>query len=69
MTIKEFYKLLEQHDWWYDFSDDKSVFMKGYMSEKKIIKAFTEQEEFKPLYKEYVKYINGERLKPVLKEN
>jgi hypothetical protein len=36
MSLKEFYQQLKRHDWYYPFSDDHSVYMRGDADRKRI---------------------------------
>lgn len=36
MNIQEYYDLLDKHDWFYQFSDDMSVYGAGEKAQKKI---------------------------------
>jgi len=56
MTIEEFYKLLQSHDWYYYFSDDPSVYDKGKASHTAIVSAVKTYPTLKLLYKDYQIY-------------
>lgn len=69
-SLNEFYKWLEAHDWFYDYSDDHSVWRKGSQSMGAIRGAVeTGPAEYKKLFDAYEKYVNrkeGENIdKPV----
>lgn len=51
MTTEEYQKLLDQHDWWWPFSDSFTVIDKGYDNEKKLKALWSVNPEFKVLYK------------------
>ena len=36
MNIQEYYDLLDEHDWFYQFSDDMRVYNAGNVAQKKI---------------------------------
>ena len=56
MTIEEFYKLLQSHDWYYYFSDDPSVYDKGKASHTAIVSAVKTYPTLKLLYQDYQIY-------------
>ena len=37
MTLTEYYDVLDKHDWFYDFSDDRKVRRKGQQKEHEIM--------------------------------
>ena len=39
MTLEQFEQLLKGHDWYYDYSDDHSVWTRGREHANKIVKA------------------------------
>lgn len=53
LTLQEFYDLLANHDWYYQWSDDMRAYRAGQANEK-VIEALAEQsDEHKKLYEEY----------------
>lgn len=52
MTIKEYKKLLESHNWYYSQSDVSKTFEKGLQNERKLKALFKENPKFETLYKE-----------------
>ena len=53
MTLEEYQKLLDHHDWYYDFSDDLSVWRRGEASSAETIElAKTGPDDFKRAYNE-----------------
>jgi len=58
-SLNEFYKMLENHDWFYDYSDDHSVWRSGSQSMGAIRGAVeTGPKEYKELFDAYQKYVN-----------
>jgi tyrosine-protein phosphatase YwqE len=63
MTVKEFYKLLEKHDWFYFMSDDHSVYKKGAKEAEELFALAKNNDYFRKLYDGYCEwadsFING----------
>ena len=54
MKIEDFKKLLDNHDWFYNFSDDHSVWVRGERESAQIVGALKNgTDEMKKLYNEY----------------
>lgn len=75
MTIKEYYKELENHDWYYSFSDDDTMYKRGYENELKLKKMAENLEKYQNLYAAFSAYkFSGNawgtkrKLKPKLKD-
>jgi hypothetical protein len=59
MTLKEFYKLLSSHDWYFEYSDDMSVQRKGEESLRNIRDSIKTNEQ-QALYDGFqAHYFNG----------
>lgn len=54
MNKSEFYNLLERHDWYYDFSDDRSVYARGKKTRDQIMELKRHDPELQRIYQEYV---------------
>lgn len=52
MTISEFKKLLEKHDWYYFMSDSPTVFDRGFRQLSVILEQCEKNPVFDKLYKE-----------------
>ena len=52
---EEYIKLLSTMDWWYDRSDDHSVYTKGKMQWERICQLMKIVDKDKLIYKSYVK--------------
>lgn len=59
MTLEEFETMLSRHDFWYSYSDDHRVYTKGEAESKAIREAVKSNPEFKPVYQEYIKRMEG----------
>jgi hypothetical protein len=66
MTKKEFFYLLERHDWTYDFSDDGRVWKKGKDNETKLLKLAKDNQEFMKLILDYQNHIFKGSEKPMV---
>lgn len=53
MTKEEFKKLLDDHDWFFQMSDDLRVWGKGQIEQLEIEKLCKDNSEFDKMYKEY----------------
>lgn len=54
MTLENFKKLLDDHDWFYAFSDDHTYWIRGESQSREIFSALkTGTDEMKKLYNEY----------------
>jgi hypothetical protein len=53
MNAQQFLKLLSTHDWYYNYSDDHSVWRRGQAERSAISNAMTDNEELKAVYKQY----------------
>jgi len=60
MKLQEFKKLLNNHDWFYHFSDDHGVWVRGETQVAQIVGALKNgTDEMKKLYNEYhARYFN-----------
>lgn len=53
MTIEEYWQKLKSHDWYYDYSDDHSVWQRGGRSKVELQAACQENELFARMYTDY----------------
>jgi hypothetical protein len=58
-SLYQFHKMLERHDWSYDYSDDSSVWRRGQQQEKAIMDAIKKGGQ--PYQDLYDKYVNQEK--------
>jgi hypothetical protein len=58
-SLYQFHRMLERHDWSYDYSDDSSVWRKGQQQEKAIMDAIKRGGQ--PYQDLYDKYVNQEK--------
>ena len=64
MTVKEYYIALCQHDWWYDYSDDHSVWTKGFETNRKLRDISDESQQHKKLWLAFNNWKMGKGEKP-----
>ncbi len=57
MTPSEFFKLLEKHDWYYNYSDDHRAWEKGNSESKRIQSIAQEIPLFLDMYRDYSKFM------------
>lgn len=70
MTTKaEFYDMLQQHDWFYEFSEDRNVYTRGSCTRRYLINIANQDAEFKKLYYAYHAYIFKNGVKPQKEED
>jgi hypothetical protein len=50
ITLADFQKILEDHDWYYEMSHDRRVFERGYDSEKRILQLVKGNVFFEDMY-------------------
>lgn len=55
MTVEEFTKLLDAHDWYYMYSDDHSAYNKGRSESIAIMNIMRGNKELGKIYEEYRK--------------
>lgn len=59
MTTHEYTRLLETHDWFYEYSDDFSAYQRGHKS-KQLLESLAKQDEtLKKLFDEYKRDITN----------
>ena len=64
MTLTELYKLLVDHDWSYNYSDDQTYYLRGSNEASTLVHARKISEEHDALYKAYVNYLYNDGEKP-----
>ena len=57
MSPSEFFKLLEKHDWYYQYSDDHRAWEKGNSESKRIRAIAQEIPVFLDMYRDYSKFM------------
>lgn len=50
MTLAKYYDLLDKHDWYYEYSDDNSVWRQGLSYSNMLIRISNEKPEYKEMY-------------------
>ena len=67
-TVKEYVEKLRSVDWHYGYSDDRRAWEKGRKEVADAEFIAEKQPELKPIYEEYLKFINKERGRPTAEE-
>ena len=67
-TPKEFYELLERHDWWYEQSDDPNAYRKGRNERHRLQAIAQENAILIDLYTRYADYVFRGNTKPTTPE-
>ena len=60
-NIREYFNRLRNHDWYYDYSDDHSVWKRGNESRDRLLNTAAENTQYKEMYNEFVKWMRQER--------
>jgi hypothetical protein len=66
--ISEYYSELSVFDWFYDYSDDHSVWSRGFERKKVLNDKSYESLDFYTMYREFVNWTRGRREKPTIEE-
>jgi hypothetical protein len=66
--IREYFKQLRYHDWYYNYSDDHRVWKAGSANYDLIRDKSKENVTYKRMYNEFTKWMNSERELPVIEE-
>lgn len=66
--IKTFFNQLLAHDWYYDYSDDYSVFLKGVASHKAIVRKCEKDDLLRQMFADFSNYYAKKRDKPEIEE-
>jgi hypothetical protein len=66
--IREYYSELSVFDWFYDYSDDHSVWTRGNEGKKVLYDKSYDSVDFYTMYREFVKWTQGRREKPIISE-
>ena len=67
-NIREYFKQLRYHDWYYNYSDDHRVWKAGSANYDLIRDNSKENVTYKRMYNEFTKWMNSERELPVIEE-
>ena len=67
-NIREYFKQLRYHDWYYNYSDDHRVWKAGSANYDLIRDRSKENLTYKRMYNEFTKWMNSERELPVIEE-
>ena len=67
-NIREYFKQLRYHDWYYNYSDDHRVWKAGSANYDLIRDKSKENVTYKRMYNEFTKWMNSKRELPVIEE-
>ena len=67
-NIREYFKQLRYHDWYYNYSDDHRVWKAGSANYDLIRDKSKENLTYKRMYKEFIEWMNSKRELPVIEE-
>lgn len=69
LTIKQFYDILSQHDWYYQYSDDHNVWKRGQEESSRIRQILQVEHprsyQLRELYNQWVRFVNKQGPRPV----
>jgi hypothetical protein len=61
VNLKDFYQMLKQHDWYYEYSDDYGVYMRGKANRNKLKKMAAQSPAHQHLFDSFFRhYFSGE---------
>lgn len=66
MTKQEYFALCARHDWFYDYSDDHSVYCRGRDMESNLVGLAANDQELQGIYSAWVNYISNQASLPKL---
>ena len=67
-NIGEYFNRLSNHDWYYDYSDDHSVWKRGSANRDRLLNTAAEHPTYKEMYNEFVNWMRANRERPVVTE-
>ena len=69
ISLSEFYKLLEDHDWTYNYSDDQRYYAQGVAEADTIAHTRKISAEHDKLYRDYINYRYNDGEKPEVQKD
>ena len=67
-NIREYFKELRYHDWYYEYSDDYRVWKRGSDNSDMLRNKSHQNVTYRRMYKEFIEWMNSERELPVIEE-
>jgi len=67
-NIGEYFNRLTNHDWYYNYSDDHSVWKRGNEYRDRLLNTAAEHPTYKKMYNEFVNWMRSNRERPVVTE-
>lgn len=68
MNIEQFFNECLRHDWFYDYSDDHSVWTRGFENKKRLYNEAQDNVTKEKILSEFLEYTRGNRERPTLDE-
>ena len=68
MNIEQFFNECSRHDWFYDYSDDHSVWTTGHENKQRIYRLAEDDILREKIVSEFRQYTLGQRERPTLEE-
>lgn len=68
MNIEQFFNECSRHDWFYDYSDDHSVWTAGHENKQRIYRLAEDNKILEKIVSEFRQYTLGQRERPTLEE-
>ena len=59
LTVEEYFDMLKRHDWFYEYSDDHSVWQKGQSAKAELQSLAKTNDQFAIMLADYNSYINA----------
>lgn len=60
MPLKDYWNMLAEHDWFFNYSDDPYAYRAGYNNNERLLEIANRGAEYRDLYVTYSRYIfNG----------
>lgn len=67
-NIREYFDELSNHDWYYDYSDDHSVWKRGSANRDRLMNTAAKDSHYKKMYSEFSKWTQQKRERPTIEE-
>lgn len=68
VNIRDYFENLSNHDWYYEYSDDHSVYKRGSYAKSALLRTAGTHSTYKEMYKQFAKWMREERERPEIME-
>ena len=68
VNIRDYFENLSNHDWYYEYSDDQSVYKRGSYAKSALLRTAGTHSTYKEMYKQFAKWVREERERPEIME-